>query len=69
MKEKGYEPVFMMVSDLRMYLSDYIRHWFGNGACISDLELYSVIKDYSIGVEEELEVDEIKINEPCSCSN
>ena len=69
MKEKGYEPVFMMVSDLRMYLSDYIRHWFGNGACISDLELYSVSKDISIVVEEELVVDEIKINEPCSCGN
>ena len=52
MKEKGYDPVFMMVSDLRMYLSDYIRHWFGNWACISDLELYSVSKDISIVVEE-----------------
>lgn len=69
MKEKGYEPVFMMVSDLRMYLSDYIRHWFGNGACISDLELYSVSKDISIVVEEELDVDEIKVNESCSCGN
>ena len=69
MKEKGYDPVFMMVSDLRMYLSDYIRHWFGNWACISDLELYSVSKDISIVVEEELDVDEIKVNEPCPGSN
>lgn len=68
-KEKGYEPVFMVIDELRIYLSDYIRHRFGNWACISDLELYSVSKDYSIVVEEELEVDEIKINEPCSCGN
>ena len=32
---------------------------------ISDKEMLSVNKDYSVAVEEELEVDEIKVNESC----
>ena len=61
--------MIVLIKKLRIYLSDYIRHRFGNWACISDTELYSVIKDYSIVVEEELEADEIKVNEPCPGSN
>ncbi len=69
MKEKGYEPVFLTISCLRTALSEYVKQHLGNWTCISDIELYSVIKDYSIVVEEELEADEIKVNEPCLSSN
>lgn len=67
--EKGYSPVFVIVRNLRTALSNNIRQSLGNWACISDTELYSVIKDYSIVVEEELEADEIRVNEPCLSSN
>ena len=67
--QKGYLPVFVIVKDLRTALSNNIRQSLGNWTCISDTELYSVIKDYSIVVEEELEADEIKVNEPCLSSN
>ena len=69
LSEKGYSPVFVIVRNLRTALSNNIRQSLGNWACISDTELYSVIKDYSIVVEEELEADEIKVNEPCLSSN
>lgn len=68
-KEKGYEPVFLIISSLRSALSVYIKQYFGNWACISDKELASVYKDYKVVIEEELEVDEIKVNESCSGSN
>ena len=69
--QKGYSPVFVIVKDLRTALSNIIRQGLGNWSCISDTELCSVIKDkdYSIVVEEELDVDEIKVNEPCPGSN
>ena len=69
LSKKGYSPVFVIVRNLRTALSNNIRQSLGNWACISDTELYSVIKDYSIVVEEELEADEIKVNEPCLSSN
>ncbi|SFI84774.1 FHIPEP family protein [Treponema bryantii] len=69
LSEKGYSPVFVIVRNLRTALSNNIRQSLGNWTCISDTELYSVIKDYSIVVEEELEADEIKVNEPCLSSN
>lgn len=65
MVEKGYEPVFLIVSDLRTALSNTVRTSLGNWTCISDKEIYSVIKDYSVVTEEELEIDEIKVNETC----
>ncbi|WP_039924942.1 FHIPEP family type III secretion protein, partial [Treponema sp. JC4] len=65
MNEKGYEPIFIIVSDLRTALANTIRPKLGNLTCISDNELFSVIKDYSVTVEEELEIDEIKVNESC----
>ena len=69
LSKKGYSPVFVIVRNLRTALSNNIRQSLGNWTCISDTELYSVIKDYSIVVEEELEADEIKVNEPCLSSN
>ena len=69
LSKKGYSPVFVIVKTLRTALSNNIRQSLGNWTCISDTELYSVIKDYSIVVEEELEADEIKVNEPCLSSN
>ena len=69
MKEKGYEPVFLTVSSLRTALSGYVKQYFGNWPCISDLELYSVSKDYNIVIEEEIEADEIKVDESCPGSN
>ncbi len=69
LSEKGYSPVFVIVKTLRTALSNNIRQSLGNWKCISDTELNSVIKDYSIVVEEELEADEIKVNEPCLSSN
>ncbi len=69
MVEKGYEPVFLIVSDLRTALSNTIRTSLGNWTCISDKEVYSVIKDYSVVTEEELEIDEIKVNETCPVCN
>ena len=65
MTDKGYEPVFLIVSDLRTALSNTVRTRLGNWTFISDKELLSVNKDYSVAVEEELEVDEIKVNESC----
>ena len=65
MTDKGYEPVFLIVSDLRTALSNTVRTRLGNWTFISDRELLSVNKDYSVAVEEELEVDEIKVNESC----
>ncbi len=65
MTDKGYEPVFLIVSDLRTALSNTVRTRLGNWTFISDKELVSVNKDYSVAVEEELEVDEIKVNESC----
>ncbi len=69
MKENGYEPVFLAVSNMRTSLAEYVKQYFGNWACISDIELYSIYKDYNIVIEEELVVDEIKVNEPCPGSN
>ena len=69
MKEKGYEPVFLIISSLRTALSNSLRPRIGNWLCISDKELYSVSNDYTIVVEEELEVDEIKVNGSGSCCN
>lgn len=69
MKENGYEPVFLAVSNMRTSLAEYVKQYFGNWACISDVELYSIYKDYNIVIEEELVVDEIKVNEPCPGSN
>lgn len=69
MKEKGYEPVFLIISSLRTALSNSLRPRIGNWPCISDKELYSVSNDYTIVVEEELEVDEIKVNGSGSCCN
>lgn len=69
MKSKGFVPVFLTESNLRTAFSRYIKHYFGNWHCISDTELYSVSKDYSVIVEEELEVDEIKVNEAYTDSN
>ena len=69
MKEKGYEPVFLTVSSLRTALSGYVKQYFGNWVCISDVELYSVSKDYNIVIEEEIEADEIKVDESCPGSN
>jgi flagellar biosynthesis protein FlhA len=66
MNEKWYKPVFLTVSNLRTALSGYIKLYFEKCVCISDLDLYSVGKDYNIVVEEELEADEINVNEPCS---
>ena len=65
MTDKGYEPVFLIVSGLRTALSNTVRTRLGNWTFISDRELLSVNKDYSVAVEEELEVDEIKVNESC----
>ena len=65
MTDKGYEPVFLIVSGLRTALSNTVRTRLGNWTFISDKELLSVNKDYSVAVEEELEVDEIKVNESC----
>ena len=65
MTDKGYEPVFLIVSSLRTALSNTVRTRLGNWTFISDRELLSVNKDYSVAVEEELEVDEIKVNESC----
>lgn len=65
MTDKGYEPVFLIVSGLRTALSNTIRTRLGNWTFISDKELSSVMKDYSVSVEEELEIDEIKVNESC----
>lgn len=62
MAEKGYEPVFLIVRNLRTALSNSIQ---GNWTFVSDTELLSVNKDYSFVIEEELEVDEIKVNESC----
>ena len=69
MKENGYEPVFLALSNMRTSLAEYVKQYFGNWACISDVELYSIYKDYNIVIEEELVVDEIKVNEPCPGSN
>ena len=65
MTDKGYEPVFLIDSILRTALSNTIRTRLGNWTVISDKELSSVNKDYSVAVEEELEIDEIKVNESC----
>ena len=65
MTDKGYDPVFLIVSSLRTALSNTVRTRLGNWTFISDKELLSVNKDYSVAVEEELEVDEIKVNESC----
>ena len=65
MTDKGYEPVFLIVSGLRTALSNTVRTRLGNWTFISDRALLSVNKDYSVAVEEELEVDEIKVNESC----
>lgn len=65
MTEKGYEPVFLIVSVLRTALSNTVRIGLGNWTFISEKELLSVNKDYSVVIEEELEVDEIKVNESC----
>ena len=65
MTDKGYEPVFLIVSSLRTALSNTVRTRLGNWTFISDKEMLSVNKDYSVAVEEELEVDEIKVNESC----
>ena len=65
MTDKGYEPVFLIVSGLRTALSNTVRTRLGNWTFISDKEMLSVNKDYSVAVEEELEVDEIKVNESC----
>ena len=65
MTDKGYEPVFLIVSSLRTALSNTVRTRLGNWTFISDKEMLSVNKDYSVVVEEELEVDEIKVNESC----
>ena len=51
------------------FFAEYVKQYFGNWACISDVELYSIYKDYNIVIEEELVVDEIKVNEPCPGSN
>ena len=65
MTDKGYEPVFLIVSDLRTALSNTVRSRLGNWTFISEKELLSVNKDYSVVVEEELEIGEIKVNESC----
>ena len=65
MTDKGYEPVFLIVSSLRTALSNTVRTRLGNWTFISDKEMLSVNKDYSVAVEEELEVDEIKVGESC----
>ena len=62
MSEK-YIPIFIIESNLRTALANSIRQWQKNRICISDKELASVIKEYSVVVEEELEIDEIKVNE------
>lgn len=65
LKEKGYEPLFLVVSSLRTALANTIGQELRNWACISDTELLSVSKEYSLAIEEELEVDEIRVNETC----
>ena len=62
MAEKGYEPVFLIVNNLRTALSNTIQE---NWTFISESELWSVNKEYPVAVEEELEIDEIKVNESC----
>ena len=69
MREQGYEPVFLAVSNMRTSFAGYVKQYFGNWACISDVELYSIYKDYNIVIEEELVVNEIKVDESCLGSN
>ena len=65
LKEKGYEPLFLVVSSLRTAFANTIRLGLGNWSCISDTELQSGCKEYALAIEEELEVDEIRVNETC----
>lgn len=58
-----YTPIFIIESNLRTALANTIRQWQENWICISDKELATVIKEYSVVVEEELEINEIKVNE------
>ncbi|EID83914.1 Flagellar biosynthesis pathway, component FlhA [Treponema sp. JC4] len=64
MQKKDHLPIFVIVSNLRTALANTIRQQLGREwICISDKELCSVITDYSVVVEEVLEINEIKVNE------
>ena len=60
MRGKGFIPIFLCVSSIRLGLASYLERYFPSAVAVSDMDIYALNNALNIEIEGEVSLDEEK---------